>query len=114
MSRDTDRTNRIAALNDAFRREPARHGKAYTTNGVAAHGPEFVARAFAATAAFAEFTTGNDPHHEHDFGSFEFDDEKLFWKVDYFDKADPDLGAEDPSDPVNTERVLTIMLASEY
>ena len=105
---------RIAELNDQFRKDPARYGKAYITDGVAAHGPEFVHRALAATAAFEAFTADNDPHLEHDFGSFQLDGQTLFWKIDYLDKVDPDLGAEDPSDPATTTRVLTIMLADEY
>ena len=105
---------RIAALNDQFRKDPARFGKAYVTDGVAAHGPEFVHRALAATAAFKAFTADNDPYGEHDFGTIELDGETLFWKVEYFDKTDSNLGAENPSDPVRTTRVLTIMLADEY
>ena len=50
---------KIAALNDQFRKDPSRWGKAYVTDGVAAHGPEFVRRALAATAAFAAFTADN-------------------------------------------------------
>ena len=105
---------RIAELNDQFRKNPGRFGKAYITAGVAAHGPEFVRRALAATAAFAAFTADNDPHLEHDFGSFQLDGQTLFWKIEYFDKTDPDLGAEDPSEPATTARVLTIMQADEY
>ena len=105
---------KIAALNDQFRKDPARYGNAYTTVGVAAHRPGFVRRALAATAAFEAFTVDNDPYGEHDFGSFQLDGETLFWKIEYFDKTDSDLGAEDPSDPVTTARVLTIMRADEY
>jgi Protein of unknown function (DUF3768) len=105
---------KIAALNDQFRKDPARFGKAYITDGVGAHGSEFVARAMAATAAFDAFTADNDPHLEHDFGSFKLDGQTLFWKIDYVDKANPDHGAENPSDPTTTARVLTIMLADEY
>ena len=105
---------RIAALNDQFRKNPSRYGKAYVTDGVAAHGPEFVHHALAATAAFEAFTIDNNPWGERDFGSFQLDGEILFWKVDYFDKTDPDLGAENSSDPVTTTRVLTVMHADEY
>ena len=113
---NSDETKRIAALNDAFRKNPAdrRLGKTYMTAGVDALGPELVALALAMVAGFETFTPDNDPHGEHDFGSFELDGRKLFWKIDYYDKADPDLGAEDPDNPSTTERVLTIMLADEY
>jgi hypothetical protein len=33
--------------------------------------------------AFDTFTNDNDPHRERDFGSFDLDGEKLFWKIDY-------------------------------
>lgn len=105
---------KIAELNDRFRKDPARYGKAYTTDGVAALGPEFVTRAFAAVAAFQAFNADNDPWGEHDFGAIEIDGEKLFWKVEHFDKRDPDFGAEDPSNPETTERILTLMLPEEY
>ncbi len=112
----SETAKKIASLNDAFRRRPFDRslGKTYMTDGVSARGPDVVARAIQAVAAFEAFTADNDPYGEHDFGAFELDGEKLFWKIDYFSKAGPDLGSEDPSDPATTERVLTIMLAEEY
>jgi len=64
-------------------------------------------------ATFSDFTADNDPHREHDFGSFEIAGRKIFWKIDYYD-AEMAFGSEDPADPSKTTRVLTIMLASEY
>jgi hypothetical protein len=66
-----------------------------------------------AVAGFDGFTSDNDPHREHDFGSFEIENERLFWKIDYYA---PDLqhGSDDPADIDKTVRVLTIMLANEY
>ena len=106
----------IASLNDAFRKCPFDRsiGKTYMTSGVSALGRLFVARALSAVSAFDTFSTDNDPYGEHDFGSFELDGEKLFWKLDYYSKDDPTFGSEDPSDPLKTTRVLTIMLAEEY
>lgn len=112
----SDTSQRIAELNDAFRKSPLdrSRGKLSMTAGVNAHGPAFVARAIAALIAFNQFNADNDPHNEHDFGAFEIDGERLFFKIDYFDERDPDLGAEDPSDPSVSERALTLMLADEY
>lgn len=62
---------------------------------------------------FNDFTEDNDPHGEHDFGAIEVGQEKLFWKIDYYDKV-KQYHSPDAGDPVVTERVLTLMLASEY
>ena len=62
---------------------------------------------------FDNFTTGNDPYKEHDFGSVEHEGLKIFWKIDYY-ALDLQHGSENPADPKQTTRVLTIMLASEY
>jgi Protein of unknown function (DUF3768) len=35
------------------------------------------------TRMFNDFTPDNDPHKGHDFGSFEIDDQKFFFKHDY-------------------------------
>ena len=61
----------------------------------------------------SNFTTDNDPHREHDFGSFEIEGETYFFKIDYY-ALDMDGGSEDPADPEKTTRVLTIMRADEY
>ncbi len=114
MTSDTNRAARIAALNDACRKSRGSIGRHFTTDGVAANGPAFIAKAIAAVAAFDAFDEGNDPYGEHDFGKVMVDGQTLFWKIDYYDARDPDLGADDPADPASTERVLTIMLAEEY
>jgi hypothetical protein len=62
---------------------------------------------------FDDFSPDNDPHGEHDFGSFDFKDEKIFWKIDYYDQ-NIKYGSEDPADPSQTTRVLTVMLAREH
>ena len=72
-----------------------------------------MSKALAKVIAFDAFSADNDPHHEHDFGSFELEGEKLFWKIDYYD-SDLTYGSEDPNDVEKTHRVLTIMLASDY
>jgi Protein of unknown function (DUF3768) len=109
----------IRSLNDAFRTEsltdhPLLTGnKLLITRGVADRGNNFVARAVKAVQEFSNFTENNDPHGEHDFGSFELDGIKLFWKIDYYDR-ELEWGSPEPADPAVTRRVLTILLAHEY
>ncbi len=106
------KTARIRALNDELRQHLS-GGMAVITVGVAALGPAAVERIVKTIAVFDDFCHANDPHEEHDFGSFEADGQKIFFKIDYFDR-DLSLHSPDPADPNVTERVITIMLAEEY
>ena len=67
----------------------------------------------AAVVSYDDFTEDNDPYGEHDFGAFELEGQKLFWKIDYYD-LELRFGSDDPGDPDKTRRVLTILLAEEY
>ena len=64
-------------------------------------------------AVYDDFCHENDPWEEHDFGAFEVDGHKIFFKIDYYD---PTLSyySDDPADPTITHRMITIMLAEEY
>ena len=104
--------NRIALLNDAFRRTFS-GGKVTMTASVYALPDMVKAEALKQAATFGQFNEDNDPYDEHDFGSFELCGRNFFWKIDYFDRA-MESGSEDPSDPDQTTRVMTVMLASEY
>ncbi|MGC2463226.1 MAG: DUF3768 domain-containing protein [Steroidobacteraceae bacterium] len=103
---------KIRALNDAFRTTMT-GGNVMMTAGIHALPPDVRAMVIRRVATFSDFNNENDPHGEHDFGSFEIAGRKFFWKIDYYD-ANLELGSEDPADPTKTTRVLTIMLASEY
>jgi hypothetical protein len=111
---DQDREPRaatIAHLNDRLRLAP---GPGWMmTSGVQAKGVAFVAQAIAAVGSFNDFPEGNDPYGEHDFGAFELAGERLFWKIDYYDRALRNA-SPDPANEAVTRRVLTLMLASEY
>ena len=104
--------NKIAHLNDEFRRSFS-GGKVMMTSGVDALPAMVKAAVLQKVATFEEFTEGNDPHGEHDFGSFELLGRKFFWKIDCYDR-ELRYGSEDPSDPEKTIRVLTVMLSDEY
>ena len=103
---------KIRALNDALRQHLI-GGLAVMTPGVMALGPNAVETAVKAIAVFDDFCHANDPHGEHDFGAIEVEGEPVFFKIDYFDRT-LTRGSPDPGDPSVTERVITIMLASEY
>jgi hypothetical protein len=113
-------TNDIAKINDRFRLSlgiPAFSGgipgRVVVTAGIAAFSPEAIVAILDKLRAFGSFTQDNDPHGEHDFGAFDHDGERIFWKIDYYA---PDLihGSENPADLSRTVRVLTILLASEW
>jgi hypothetical protein len=109
---DLKKAAAIRELNDAFRTN-LMGGKVMMTTSVAALPDRLKLAAVHHVRGFAKFNADNDPWHEHDFGSFELQGEKLFWKIDYYDKS-TEHSSEDPADPAQTTRVLTIMLASEY
>jgi hypothetical protein len=106
------KTARIRALNDEMRQRLI-GGMAVMTPGIAALGQEAVARIIKTIEVYDDFRHANDPHEEHDFGAFDADGHKVFFKIDYFDST-LTMHSPDPSDPNVTKRVITIMLAEEY
>jgi hypothetical protein len=108
-----DKQATIRRLNDQFRVHGIGRGSLMHTDGVHDRGPAFVLAAISAVRAFSDFGPNNDPYGEHDFGAFDIEGERLFFKLDYYNLT-LDGGSPDPADPAVTHRVLTIMLASEY
>ena len=106
------KTDRIRTLNDELR-HTLTGGVALITPGVAALGLDAAQRIFKTIVVFDDFCHANDPHQEHDFGSFEADGHTIMFKIDYYDKT-LTCHSPDPADPTVTERVITIMLAEEY
>lgn len=102
----------IRALNDELRQYLI-GGAAVITPGIAALGQEAVERIVQSIAVYDDFCHKNDPHEEHDFGSFQVGTDTIIFKIDYYDKS-LRMHSPDPADPEVTERVITIMLAEEY
>ena len=107
-----DKTAKIRQLNDAFRTS-FRGGKVILTLGIRSKSDEDQTEILERVLNFHDFTKSNDPYQEHDFGKFEHKGEKIFWKIDYYDKS-LRYGSEDASDETITTRVLTVMTADEY
>jgi hypothetical protein len=105
-------SDRIRLLNDHLRTTFV-GGKIMLTAGVDALSDEAKAMVLSKVRTFAYFNGDNDPHGEHDFGSFKLEGVTYFFKLDYY-SPDMEAGSEDPADPEKTTRVLTIMRADEY
>lgn len=105
-------TLRIRELNDRFR-TTGFGGNIHITSGIKSLSDIAMLSAIEHVRTFDAFTPDNDPHGEHDFGSFSIEGRKVFWKIDYY-ALDMRHGSEDPADSTKTARVLTIMFAEEY
>ncbi len=79
-------SHRIRVLNDNFR-ATFLGGQVVMTAGVADLPLDVKARVMLHVQRFSNFNADNDPHGEHDFGSFEVAGETFFWKIDYYDSA---------------------------
>ena len=106
----------IQRKNDAFRKavfsRPQPDGKAIMTRAVASLAGMTKALLFHEIVNFDDFTEGNDPYGEHDFGCIELEGlPKIYWKIDYYEDASMVYGTEDR---LNAYRVLIIMFAEEY
>ena len=102
----------IKTLNDNFRKTFI-GGRVMLTSGIRAKTQDEIAEILEKVRSFDNFTTANDPYGEHDFGSFDYKGQKIFFKIDYYD-LNYEYTSENPADPTITNRVLTIMLADEY
>ncbi len=111
------RANRIATLNDDFRAHlfsHPPHGLVLITSGVQDLGHDAVMAIAVMVRNFNDFSAENDPYHEHDFGKIMWGETRIFFKIDYYAKGSRDYGSDAPEDAAQTDRVLTLMLASEY
>ena len=102
----------IKTLNDNFRKTFI-GGRVILTSGIRAKTQDEIAEILEKVRSFDNFTTANDPYGEHDFGSFDYKGQKIFFKIDYYD-LNYEYMSENPADSTITNRVLTIMLADEY
>ena len=109
---EKERREAIRILNDKLRTQGI-GGRIMITQGIQALQPDVLEKVLPIIREFDDFNESNDPYGEHDCAAVNVDGERIFWKIDYYDKAVRG-GSPDPTDPKVTERVLTIMLANEY
>src|ERR1043165_6187795 len=107
------KTYQIRTLNDQLRQNLSRNAElAFMTPGIAALGHDGVERIVKTIATYDDFCNANDPHEEHDFGSFDAEGHTIFFKIDYYDLS-LSHHSPDPSDASVTRWVITVMLAEE-
>ena len=107
-----ERIETIARLNDCLRQH-ATGGIVVVTRGVRSLPGFSVPTLLTMLKEYEDFDEDNDPHGERDFGDLEFDGQDLLWKIEYYD-ANGLHGSPDPADTRVTQRVLTVMLATEW
>ena len=110
MTEDAEHIAKIAALNDRARTMLSGCTVLFT-RGIFELDAE--ARILECLKSYHDFTPENDPYGEHDFGAFDLDDVRIWWKFDYYDR-DMEHASPDPTDPSCTTRVLTILLPEEW
>ena len=104
--------DKIRQLNDSFRRTFI-GGDVVLTRGIRMKSEKEVAEILERVRTFKDFTPANNPYSENDSASFDYKGERIIWKIDYYDKNYRYM-SENPADPTITNRLLTIMTASEY
>ena len=103
----------IKTLNDNFRKTFT-GGQVLLTAGIDSMDAEDVANIMLFVQNFNVITPDNDHYGEHDFGSFIYHGNKIFWKIDYYYRFNTHFASENPADATITKRVLTIMFADEW
>ncbi len=107
-----NKASAIAKLNDAFRANPIL-GTTILTAGIRSNSSEDIAYIMNKVCNFKDFNEDNNPYGERDFGAFDYKEQKIFWKIDYYDR-NFEFASPDAADPSITNRVLTVMYADEY
>lgn len=107
-----ERKHTIQRLNDKFRRTFI-GGIVSVTPAVDALHPSKQEDIFDLVQMYCLFDENNDPHGEHDYGSFTYEGIRYAFKIDYYDKHMRGH-SPDPASPRHTTRVMTIMTVMEY
>jgi hypothetical protein len=116
MNNELTKSQKIAMLNDAFRKNLSLYmftGQVVTTTAIAELPMNEKASIFKKVQNFNNFNDYTDFHCKHDFGLLDHNGEKILWKIDCCDNS-LIFGSEDAFDPSLTKRILTVMFGYEY
>lgn len=111
---EINKTASIRALNDLLRTQGI-GGQVIAVGSLAYTEDDGLRQKVVTAVREQEFVTGDqdDPYSEHDFGQVVVDGQKFLWKIDYYDR-DYKYASEAPENAELTQRVLSIMFASDY
>lgn len=102
----------IHTLNDQLRVDGI-GGLVVCTKGILGLETDMIAHIGDAVQNFEDVNEDNDPYGEHDCAVVIVGDQKIIFKIAYFDPTMM-FHSDDATNPTTTKRVMTIMLASEY
>jgi hypothetical protein len=105
------KTNAMAERNDAFRANFSA-GTVLLSARINAMDFDFQTRALHAVR-YVQASGADDPTSERDLGFFTVGDQRLCWKINYYEQND-DYGPPDEDGGAKTRIVMTIMLAEEW
>lgn len=122
---DAPNAEKVAAQNDAFRRnaclaipygtgDPVLKGQMVMTQAVHAEGAAFIQSCLGAIGRLDHFPADNDPDGFHDFGSVEVFGTAVWFKIDVYDDDTLSFGSDMPDDPARSYRVLTVLFPSDW
>lgn len=107
-----DKVARIRELNDNFRNS-FRGGQILLSASIAELPNVAKVAVLRLVADFTDFNEENDPAQEHDYGSFDYCNCEVWWKIDPYNLT-MDAASEDPADPEKTKRIMLIGCASDW
>ena len=84
---EKERRERIRRLNDKLRTQGL-GGSIMITQGIQALSPDTLAKVIPTIRQFNNFSKDNDPYGEHDCAAIEVDGQRIFWKIDCYDKSE--------------------------
>jgi hypothetical protein len=106
-------TQTVEELNDAFR-QTLLGGRVAITHGVVdALGADGCEKLMDRIINYEGFVIDNERYDEHNFGIVFMSGKTFIWKIDYY-STDMENTSYDPTDTDVTQRVMTIMLSTEY
>jgi hypothetical protein len=97
----TETTIKIAILNDLCRKAMGMAGRLVQTSGICALPLNQQSAIRERVETCDALIPANNPYGECDFGAFEHEGERIFWKIDYYDTTSS-MNSEDPTDPKRT------------